>query len=55
MHLVSNNFIYQKADRKRCDQRGDKQQQIFMNNNGKNNIINIIDLCRIQHSCKFSS
>ena len=53
MHLVSNNFIHKKAYKQRCDERGDKQQQIFINNNGENNII--IDLCRIQHSCKFAS
>ena len=33
MHLVSNNFIYKKSDKQKCDQRGDKQQQIFVNNN----------------------
>ena len=28
MHLVSNNFIYKKADKQRHDQRGDKRQKI---------------------------
>ena len=42
MHLFSNNFIYKKADKQRRDQRGDKQQQIFISNNVEKIILQLI-------------
>ena len=42
MHLFSNNFTHKKADKQGRDQRGNRQQQIFINNNIEKIILQLI-------------